>query len=79
MSVMNMIAYIHVCISLSLSLNPNAPTTTALSVHTYTHTHLLAAAIQGLHFKSRLLLDAEWVGPAAVAERRGSGRLGFPI
>lgn len=71
-------AYINVRISISLSLHANTPTTTPLSIHTHTRTHLLAAAaIQGLHFKSRLLLDAEWVWPAAVAERGGEVGVGW--
>lgn len=56
--------------SLSLYTAKHPPPHPYPYIHTRTHL-LAAAAMQGLHFKSRLLLDAEWVWPAAVAERGG--------
>lgn len=77
MSVMNMIAYIHVCISISLSLHANTPTTTALSVHTYKHTSTCCS-----HPRSTLQKQAaigRRVGGACCSGRKeGERSFGLP-
>ncbi len=68
--VCNVYYRLHTCMHFDLALFTCHHTlSTHAHAHMHTHTHTQAAPIQGLHFKSRLLLDAEWVGPAAVADR----------